>query len=54
MRTDSNDKRLDLLTTFLCHHFVFAVKDKAQVLLQVDELTAVKDELTDQVTSSLW
>ncbi|XP_059176575.1 G kinase-anchoring protein 1-like [Physella acuta] len=27
------------------------MKDKAQVLLQVDELTAVKDELTDQVTS---
>lgn len=29
-----------------------SVKDKAQVLLQVDELTSVKDELTDQVRMS--
>lgn len=30
-------------------HAMITVKDKAQVLMQVEELTAVKDELTEQV-----
>jgi len=29
--------------------FHITVKDKAEVLMQVDQLTEVKDELTDQV-----
>lgn len=28
---------------------LFVVKDKAEVLMQVDQLTEVKDELTEQV-----
>lgn len=30
---------------------IITVKDKAEVLMQVDQLTQVKDELTEQVKS---